>query len=249
MVGQRVRVWWEGDNAWFHGKVDNFSSRRGHRIMYDPVEGQDDPSGWVQLDEETWELEGARDDTVAPTVPPLPVSASTAVTSGDGEASKALGKRKRAPEPSADATETAAGASPAAQEAVKSEVLTDDAESRASGLDDASDLVEMTESEAAAMRQAQAQEEAHLLRRHQEAAALQERRQRSARTQIFDKKPIRTPDTFECPRCNWHNYYPKDARACNKLACEKCHTKFCIVCGKAASASCRCISAAWARGF
>ena len=247
LVGRRVRVWWEADDAWFHGKVDNFSSRRGYRIVYDPVEGQDDPSGWVQLDEETWELEEAGDDMAAP--PPLVSASSTAARSGDGKTSaKALGKWKRAPEPSAAAMET----SSAAQEeetVVKLEALDEDAESRASGPDDPSDVGEMSGSEAEAMRQAQAQEQAALLRRHQEAAALQERRQRSTRIQIFDKKPIRTPDTFACPRCNCelHNYYPNDARACNKLACEKCHTKFCIVCNKPASASCRCISAAWAR--
>ena len=131
---------------------------------------------------------------------------------------------------------------------MKLEVPEEYAQSSASGLDDPSDVVEMSDSEAAAMRRAQAQEEAELLRRHQEAAALQDRRQRSKRIEIYDKnKAVRTPDTFVCPTCFWHNYYPKDARACNKLACEKCHTKFCIACGKPASASCRCISAAWAR--
>ena len=32
---RRVRVWWEGDNAWYTGTITSFSSGRGHCVKYD----------------------------------------------------------------------------------------------------------------------------------------------------------------------------------------------------------------------
>ena len=56
LVGRRVRVWWTSDEVWYSGSVVSYSSRRGHRVEYDKVEGEDDAAEWIQLENETWEL-------------------------------------------------------------------------------------------------------------------------------------------------------------------------------------------------
>ena len=111
----------------------------------------------------------------------------------------------------------------------------------------AEEVREVSPAEVAVLRRAQAEESAALLEGNAVAAEQQgkEQQQRAKRVQIFEDRPITTPDTFKCPRCFYHNYY--HTRACNKLDCGNCHTKFCIVCGRPAAASCRCIAAAWAR--
>ena len=38
LVGRHIRVWWEGDQAWFNGFVRSYSSHRGHCIEYDDGE-------------------------------------------------------------------------------------------------------------------------------------------------------------------------------------------------------------------
>ena len=82
----------------------------------------------------------------------------------------------------------------------------------------------------------------------------EEEERRSKRRKVHDKrqseaKCAASRDFFMCPTCYYPCYYPEDERACNKLRCGEvtCKTEFCIVCGKPKSASCRCISAAWAR--
>ena len=110
--------------------------------------------------------------------------------------------------------------------------------------------VETKERELAAERE-------RLDREHAEAVAMQQaqeqERRRSKRVKVFDKresqrKCAKNPNLFMCPKCYYPSYYPHDERACNKLRCgnSTCDMRFCIVCGKPASASCKCISAAWA---
>ena len=38
LIGSRIRVWWEGENRWFSGRVQNYSSSRGHFVIYDDGE-------------------------------------------------------------------------------------------------------------------------------------------------------------------------------------------------------------------
>ena len=88
-----------------------------------------------------------------------------------------------------------------------------------------------------------------LVGHHAEAVTAQEEevRQRPKRQKVHhaNKNLVPGKDQFKCPRCFFLNLYAD--RACNKLTCGACDTAFCIACGKPASASCRCISAAWAR--
>ena len=38
LIGSRIRVWWEGENRWYSGRVHNYSSSRGHFVAYDDGE-------------------------------------------------------------------------------------------------------------------------------------------------------------------------------------------------------------------
>jgi hypothetical protein len=114
------------------------------------------------------------------------------------------------------------------------------------------EVTELTTDDVVAMRQAREQDEAMQLQAHAEVAAKQEAERRSKRIKLYNRKESRkrcdgNPDLFMCPRCYYPNYYPVDEHTCNKLPCGMCSTIFCIACGKKASASCRCISAAWTR--
>ena len=119
-------------------------------------------------------------------------------------------------------------------------------------------VVKLDAEEVAARQRELAAERALLEQEHAEAVAMQQAQEqeqrRSKRLKVFDKRESQrkcdaNPDLFMCPQCHYPNYYPSDERACNKLECgnQTCRTKFCIVCGKPASASCQCISAGWAR--
>ena len=52
LVGIRIRVWWDGEGRWFHGRVRQYSSRRGHKIAYD-----DGDLKWEALARVRWECE------------------------------------------------------------------------------------------------------------------------------------------------------------------------------------------------
>ena len=68
LVGQRVRVWWNGDDCWYPAWVSSFSSRRGHYLEYDEVTGEDDLSLWTDLTKERWEIQaGAHGRTTGST--------------------------------------------------------------------------------------------------------------------------------------------------------------------------------------
>ena len=54
-IGRRVKVYWERDTAWYSGRVVSHTSRRGWRIEYDTVEGEDDLAAWHDLTEERHE--------------------------------------------------------------------------------------------------------------------------------------------------------------------------------------------------
>ena len=57
LIGRRVRVRWEGDDAWYTGVVTSYSSRRGHCVQFDPLPGEDDLTHWYEnIDEQDWEL-------------------------------------------------------------------------------------------------------------------------------------------------------------------------------------------------
>ena len=48
-IGRRVKVYWERDTAWYSGRVVSHTSRRGWRVEYDIVEGEDDLAAWHDL--------------------------------------------------------------------------------------------------------------------------------------------------------------------------------------------------------
>ena len=54
-IGRRVKVYWEQDATWYSGRVVSYTSRRGCRIEYDTVEGEDDLVAWHDLAEERHE--------------------------------------------------------------------------------------------------------------------------------------------------------------------------------------------------
>ena len=54
-IGRRVKVYWERDTSWYSGRVVSHTSRRGWRIEYDTVEGEDDLAAWHDLTEERHE--------------------------------------------------------------------------------------------------------------------------------------------------------------------------------------------------
>ena len=122
-------------------------------------------------------------------------------------------------------------------------------------IDDDDVVVKVCPEEVAVMQRASDEWEARLLERQAEASQHQQEEQsrRSTQTQIYQEnknKKFADP-VFKCPRCYYRNYYPSEQRSCNKLECGNtaCAIKFCIACGKQATASCRCISAPWARAW
>ena len=56
LVGRRVRVWFDGEDAWFAGRVKSFGKSRKFCIVYDHVPGQDDLTDYCDLETERWEL-------------------------------------------------------------------------------------------------------------------------------------------------------------------------------------------------
>ena len=120
------------------------------------------------------------------------------------------------------------------------------------------DIVELDAQEVVVMQRELAAERVQLEQGHAEAVAVQQEheqeRRRSKRLRVYDKRESQRKcaeyrDLFMCSTCYFPSYYPRGIRACNKLTCGNptCGINFCIICGKPASASCRCISAAWAR--
>ena len=60
LTGRRVRVWWPLDGAFYTGTITAFSSRRGHQVKYDHVQGEADLTEWTELADNTWEFEAAQ---------------------------------------------------------------------------------------------------------------------------------------------------------------------------------------------
>ena len=54
-IGRRVKVYWEQDTTWYSGRVVSHTLRRGWRVEYDTVEGEDDLAAWHDLTEERHE--------------------------------------------------------------------------------------------------------------------------------------------------------------------------------------------------
>ena len=51
IIGRRIRVHWPDDDEWWVGVVENYTSRRGWKVSYDKVDGEDDlPPTWHDLD-------------------------------------------------------------------------------------------------------------------------------------------------------------------------------------------------------
>ena len=86
-IGRRVKVYWEQDATWYSGRVVSYTSRRGCRVEYDTVEGEDDLVAWHDLAEERHEwLDGGG----------APVAASSSAAAkkrARAEPSKAAQKR------------------------------------------------------------------------------------------------------------------------------------------------------------
>jgi hypothetical protein len=125
-------------------------------------------------------------------------------------------------------------------------------------VDDATeaDVVKLDVEEAATLKRALEAEQVLLDQKLIAAVASQQELQqrRSKRLKMYDQRVSQSKcatsrDFFMCPRCYYPCYYPQDERACNKLRCgnDTRGISFCIMCSKPASASCLCISAAWAR--
>ena len=54
LVGRRLRLWWDGEQAWFDGQIDRYDPRdRKTLVLYD-----DGDSHWERLDKERWQLLG-----------------------------------------------------------------------------------------------------------------------------------------------------------------------------------------------
>ena len=111
-------------------------------------------------------------------------------------------------------------------------------------------VTEVSAHEAARLQEEQAAEAARQEQLHAEAVAEQEaaeEQRRSKRRKVYEENRDKAcgEDQYKCPQCFFINLY--EDKACNKLMCGGCHAKFCIVCGKPATASCACIVAAWAR--
>ena len=54
LVGRKVRVWWDGDEAWYVGVVASFASRRGHVVAYE--DGEVKAHALDDSEEEEWQM-------------------------------------------------------------------------------------------------------------------------------------------------------------------------------------------------
>ena len=50
-MGQRIKVFWPQERAWFRGKILAFDNKSKHHVKYN-----DGDEEWLQLAEEKWEL-------------------------------------------------------------------------------------------------------------------------------------------------------------------------------------------------
>ena len=50
IIGRRIRVHWPDDDEWWFGVVENYTSRRGWKVSYEKVDGEDDLIEWHDLD-------------------------------------------------------------------------------------------------------------------------------------------------------------------------------------------------------
>ena len=50
IIGRRIRVHWPDDDEWWFGIVENYTSRRGWKVSYEKVDGEDDLIEWHDLD-------------------------------------------------------------------------------------------------------------------------------------------------------------------------------------------------------
>ena len=50
-MGQRIKVFWPQERAWFRGKVLAFDNKSKHHVKYN-----DGDEEWLQLADEKWEL-------------------------------------------------------------------------------------------------------------------------------------------------------------------------------------------------
>ena len=41
IIGRRIRVHWPDDDEWWFGIVENYTSRRGWKVSYEKVDGED----------------------------------------------------------------------------------------------------------------------------------------------------------------------------------------------------------------
>ena len=56
-MGGRVKVYWDGEDKWFHGTVQQFCKNKGYRVKYDDGEKHWEPANTVhKLVERTCEI-------------------------------------------------------------------------------------------------------------------------------------------------------------------------------------------------
>ena len=70
LVGTRVRVHWPDDGAWYAGLVTEFSTHRGHQVVYDHVPGESDLTMYEDFAAVEWERAPSPPPPSLP--PPLP---------------------------------------------------------------------------------------------------------------------------------------------------------------------------------
>ena len=63
LIGQRVRVYWDADDAWYAGTIREYSRSRGHYIVFDRAAGENhleqQDFQWCKLEEEVWQIIGS----------------------------------------------------------------------------------------------------------------------------------------------------------------------------------------------
>ena len=75
IIGRHVRVHWPDDDEWWLGVVENYTSRRGWKVSYEKVEGEDDMTAWHDLDAVQHEIvpEAKHEAVLVPTSQPASV--------------------------------------------------------------------------------------------------------------------------------------------------------------------------------
>ena len=105
LIGRRVRVHWPDDDEWWSGVVENYTTRRGWKVCYDKVVGEDDLVTWHDLDVVQHELVTDEQREIAPANAPVRQQAaapppSSSFCAKPGSTSRSMPAPKLPPKPS-----------------------------------------------------------------------------------------------------------------------------------------------------